>query len=77
MMSPGTKELLEKVASWPAEDQQELAEVAAEIEARRTGRYAMTDDERTAVDNGLKQVRRGEFASDQEMDSFWKRFGVA
>jgi hypothetical protein len=76
-MSPGTKELLEKVASWPAEDQQELAEVAAEIEARRTGRYAMTDDERTAVDNGLKQVGRGEFASDEEMYSFWKRFGVA
>jgi maltose-binding protein MalE len=75
-MSPGTKALLEKVATWPAEDQQELAEVAAEIEARRTGRYTMTDDERTAVENGLKQVNRGEFASDKEMQAFWTRFGV-
>jgi hypothetical protein len=45
--------------------------------ARRTGRYVMTDAERVAVDNGLQQVRRGEFASDIEMQSFWKRFGVA
>ena len=76
-MSLGTRELLEKIASWPEEDQQELAEVAAEIEARRTGRYVLTDDERTAVNNGLQQVQRGEFVSDEEMQSFWKRFGVA
>jgi hypothetical protein len=75
-MSLGFKELLEKTASWPKEDQDELAEVAAEIEARRTGRYVLTDAERIAVSNGLEQVRRGEFASDLEMQSFWKRFGV-
>jgi hypothetical protein len=77
IMSLGLKELLEKTASWPEEDQEELAEAAAEIEARRTGRYAMTDAERVAVGIGLQQVRRGEFASDLEMQSFWKRFGVA
>ena len=76
-MSDGLKELLEKTAFWPEEDQEELAAVAAEIEARRTGRYAMSDAERAAVDNGLQQVQRGEFASDEEMRSFWKRFGVA
>jgi hypothetical protein len=76
-MSLGLKELLEETASWPKEDQDELAEVAAEIEARRSGRYAMTDAERAAVNNGLQQVRRGEFASDAEMQLFWMRFGVA
>ncbi len=76
-MALGLKELLEKAASWPEEDREELAEAAAEIEARRTGRYTMTDAERAAVNNGLQQVRRGEFASDAEMQSFWKRFGVA
>jgi hypothetical protein len=70
MMSPGLKELLEKTASWPEEDQEELA--VAEIEARRTGRYVLTDGERAAVNNGLEQVRRGEFVSDVEMQSFWK-----
>ena len=75
-MTCGTKDLLEKVASWPEDDRLELAEVAAEIEARRTGRYVMTDDERAAVSHGLQQVKRGEFASDIEMHAFWKRFGV-
>ena len=78
-MALGPEELLEKAASWPEEDREELAEAeaAAEIETRRTGRYAMTDAERAAINNGLQQVRRGEFASDAEMQSFWKRFGVA
>jgi hypothetical protein len=76
-MGVGLKELLEKTAFWPEEDREELAAVAAEIEARRTGRYFMTDAERAAVDNGLEQVRRGEFVSDEEMQLFWKRFGVA
>jgi hypothetical protein len=76
-MDTETRELLEKVASWPEEDRQELIEVAAEIEARRTGRYVMTDHERAAVNNGLQQVKRGEFVSDVEMQLFWKRFGVA
>lgn len=47
--SLGLKELLEKAASWPEEDREELVEAAAEIEARRTGRYTMTDAERRAV----------------------------
>jgi hypothetical protein len=72
-MSLGLKELPEKTASWPEEDQEELAEAAAEIEARRTGCYALTDAELAAVNKGLQQVQRGEFVSDVEMQSFWKR----
>lgn len=75
-MSPAAKQILEQVASWPEEDQEELAEVAREIEARRTGRYTMTPDERQAVETGLAQIRRGDVVSDEEMQSFWKRFGV-
>jgi hypothetical protein len=31
-MSPATKTLLERIQSWPIEDQEELAEIAREIE---------------------------------------------
>jgi len=48
-MNTDTKKLLERVASWPQEDQDELAEVAAEIEARRAGTYRLSDDEGAAV----------------------------
>ena len=62
--------------SRPAEDQEDLIELAREIQARRTGVYVMTDDERAAVREGLEQARRGEFVPDEEMDAFWKKIGV-
>jgi hypothetical protein len=71
-MSPGTKTLLEQVQSWPKEDQEELAEVAREIESRRTGVYRLSDEERTAVRAGIDAARRGDFASDEEMDEFYR-----
>jgi predicted transcriptional regulator len=69
-------DVLESVRSWPQEDQEELAEIAREIEARRTGIYVMTEEERAAVKEGLRQADRGEFVSDHEMDAFWKKYGV-
>jgi predicted transcriptional regulator len=36
----------------------------------------MSDEERAAVQEGLEQARRGEFVSDDEMDAFWKKYGV-
>jgi predicted transcriptional regulator len=68
--------VLENVRSWPPEDQEELAEVAREIEARRKGVYVMDDDERAAVREGQEQARRGEFVPDDEMDAFWRKIGV-
>ncbi len=65
--------MLEQVESWPAEDQEELAEYAREIEARRTGVYTMSDDERVAVRKGLAQADRGEFVPDDVVVSGDKR----
>lgn len=59
------KEMIDHAATWPQEDQEELAEYAREIEARRTGVYTMSDDERAAVGKGLAEADRGEFVSDE------------
>lgn len=72
-MSPGVKELLDKVAGWPEDDQRELAEAAREIEARRTGVYQLSDDERAAI----ADARGGAFARDEDIAAFWKRHGTA
>jgi predicted transcriptional regulator len=69
-------DVLESVRSWPQEDQEELAELAREIEARRTGVYVMSNEERAAVQEGLQQASRGEFVPDDEMDAFWKKYSV-
>jgi hypothetical protein len=64
--------VLESVRSWPQQDQEELAEFAREIEARRTGVYVLTDDERTAI----SKARQSSLASDDEVDAFWKARGI-
>ena len=71
-MSPGTKTLLERVESWPEEDQEELAEVAREIEARRSGIYRLSDEEKAATRAGLDAARRGDFVSEDEMEEFYQ-----
>jgi hypothetical protein len=65
--------LLENGRSWPEEDQEELAEVAREIEARRTGVYVLSDDERAAIE----EAERSGLVSDEEVKRFWNRHGVA
>ena len=64
-MSPITKKLLEQVESWPSEDQEELAEYAREIEARRTGIYHATPAELLVID----AAERGAMATDEEIEA--------
>jgi hypothetical protein len=65
--------VLDRVRSWPVEDQAQLIEVAREIEAQRTGVYTLSDEERAAID----ESRRGGLASDDEVAAFWKRHDIA
>lgn len=71
-MNANVKELLRQVESWPEEDQQELADVARMIEARRTGVYRLSEEERAAVREGMAAARRGEFVPDDEMERFYR-----
>jgi hypothetical protein len=71
-MNQHTKDILSRVESWPEEDQAELAEIAREIEARRTGLYVLSDDEKAAIEAALQSG----IASDEEVEAFWKRVGV-
>jgi hypothetical protein len=71
-MNAAVQRILEKVADWPEEDQQELAELAREIEARRTGVYVLSEGERAAI----VEARQGAFVSDEDAAAFWKRHGV-
>lgn len=72
-MNRTLKEVIELAETWPLEDQQELAEYAREMEARRTGIYTMSDDERAAVRLGLAEADRGEFVPDDILGESDKR----
>jgi hypothetical protein len=73
-MNQSTKELLQRVETWPEQDQQELAEVVRDIEARRTGVYHATPEELRAIDEALGQVARGEIASREEIEAAFAKF---
>jgi predicted transcriptional regulator len=72
-MAAKLKEVLEKAESWPREDQEELIDLAREIESRRTGVYRLSDDERTAVEQGLADAGAGRFASDHEIQTIFEK----
>jgi hypothetical protein len=69
-MTPITKKLLEQIESWPAEDQEELAEYAREIEARRTGVYRASPEELEV----LNDAERGGVASQEEVEAAFRTF---
>jgi hypothetical protein len=77
LMSPKVKEILQHVASWPEEDQEELADVGRDIEARRIGMYRLGDEERHAIQESLADVRAGRFASEAEIDAIFAKARAA
>lgn len=70
VMSPAAKQLLEKIASWPVEDQEELLEHARDIEARRTGVYHATPEELAAID----EAEQSGVATDDEVEAAFRSF---
>jgi hypothetical protein len=75
-MSQSAREILDRVNTWPPEDLDELADMAREIEARRTGVYEVTPAEEEAIREGLAELERGEWTSEESMRAFWVRCGV-
>jgi predicted transcriptional regulator len=75
-MSQTARQILDRVSAWPQEDLDELAEMARAIEARRTGVYQPTPEEEEAIREGLAELERGEWTSEEVMRAFWVRCGV-
>jgi predicted transcriptional regulator len=75
-MSQSAREILDRVNTWPPEDLDELADMARAIEARRTGVYEVTPAEEEAIREGLAELERGEWTSEESMRAFWVRCGV-
>jgi hypothetical protein len=72
-MTDDLRDLLEEASGWPEEDQRELADYARMIEARRTGVYRVSDEERAVLLERIAEADRGEFASDADVAEFDRR----
>ncbi len=66
---------LERVESWPAEWQEQLAEIALDIDAGlKDGIYYPTPEELAGVDRGLRDADQGRFASEEEVEQAFAKF---
>ena len=73
-MNAEVRQVLSRVEHGPEDDQDELAQLALEIEARRHGVYRATPEELRAIDDALAAVARGEIASDEEVEVVFAKF---
>jgi hypothetical protein len=73
-MNISLKKMLARAENWSEQDQEELAQVALEIEARRHGLYHASPDELKAIDEALAAIDRGEIASDDEVETVFAKY---
>lgn len=67
MTDEQVKEILNRVLTWPRERREDAAQLLLALEAREGEFYQPNDDEWAAIEEGLAQARRDEFASADEI----------
>jgi predicted transcriptional regulator len=67
---------IEKVRELPEADQDDAAEMLLWAIETRGVPIPLDDETAAAIEEGLAQARRGEFASDAEIAALWKRHGL-
>jgi hypothetical protein len=73
-MNADLKLMFGRAERWSDEEQEELAQAALEIEARRHGVYPATDAQLKAIDEALAAVARGEFATDAQVEAVFAKY---
>jgi hypothetical protein len=66
--------LLEQVATWPDKAQEELVRSMADIEKKHLGIYRLGIDEQAAVLRGLREMREGKLASEEQVAGVFARY---
>ena len=73
-MTKTLKAVLERAESWPQWAQDDLAELACEIDGQvSAGTYRATREELDKIDEALAAVRRGEVASADEVEAVFAK----
>ena len=64
--------VLDDVRTWPKQDQEELAGLARDIQARRSGVYMTSAEERDAI----TRAQTSPLVPEDEVALFWKARGI-
>ena len=78
MITKDLKTLLERIQSWPEEAQDELVDVANQIESELKNReYLATQEELRIIDAAMASIDGGEFATEAEVETVFGKFRPA
>jgi len=73
-MTKDLKAVLERAATWPEWAQDDLAQLASEIDEQvSAGTYRATREELRKIDEALAAVRRGEVATVDEVEAVFAK----
>jgi predicted transcriptional regulator len=72
-MNAKLKDILERVEAWPQAAQDELMDIALEIEAELNDPYDATPEEIEAIDRGLRDAAEGRFATPEQVEAVFAK----
>ena len=67
------EQAIEEIRRLPEPEQDEAAELLFALAEKAKGPYQLSEEELAAVERGVAAAERGEFATDEEMDDFFRR----
>jgi len=65
--------VLERVRTWPPERQEDAARVLLQMEAAGNEMYELSPEELADIEEGLKEIERGEVATEGEVAGLFSR----
>jgi predicted transcriptional regulator len=65
--------VLDRVRSWPPERQEDAVRVLLEMEAQGTEIYELSEEELADIEDGLREIERGEVATDAQVAAMYNR----
>jgi hypothetical protein len=68
--------ILDRVRSWPVERQQDLVQIALQLEEQDSADHNLTDNQLQQLRRIRQEVRSGMIASDAEMAELWRKCGL-
>jgi predicted transcriptional regulator len=66
--------VLDRVRTWPPERQEDAVRVLLRMEEAGTEVYELSPEELADIEEGMAEVRRGEFATDEEVVALFNRY---
>jgi predicted transcriptional regulator len=73
-MNKGLNDIVRRADAWPDSAQEELTQIAREIEAEvNAGAFRATPEELAGIDRGLRDSAEGRFASAEQVEAVFAK----